>query len=269
MKHGIRNFFLCLGALSIALEISGLPGPLNSDLAHAADGTALPPAAPVAAVYQPLNEQVEVFVVDANGALNVVWKDNNGSWKAPFPLTSANFTIPGASIAAIYYPTYQQLEVFVVDKNGVLNVVWKDHNGPWHAPVGLTDPGFAPPGAPLAAVYQPLNRGHRTAVDAQLLTSRSLQQVDRAFDILSGERLAVTPFDALAQRNRQLTPGWLLRNAPATPVSAQYGQRGIRAPSRPRAGGAECSARQWWTGLAGEPAVVDRAKSSTVLHAIA
>jgi len=269
VKHGIRNFFLCLGALSIALEISGLPGPLNSDLAHAADGTALPPAAPVAAVYQPLNEQVEVFVVDANGALNVVWKDNNGSWKAPFPLTSANFTIPGASIAAIYYPTYQQLEVFVVDKNGVLNVVWKDHNGPWHAPVGLTDPGFAPPGAPLAAVYQPLNRGHRTAVDAQLLTSRSLQQVDRAFDILSGERLAVTPFDALAQRNRQLTPGWLLRNAPATPVSAQYSQRGIRAPSRPRAGGAECSARQWWTGLAGEPAVVDRAKSSTVLHAIA
>jgi hypothetical protein len=157
VKHGIRNFFLCLGALSFALEISGLPGPLNSDLAHAADGTALPPAAPVAAVYQPLNEQVEVFVVDANGALNVVWKDNNGSWKAPFPLTSANFTIPGASIAAIYYPTYQQLEVFVVDKNGVLNVVWKDHNGPWHAPVGLTDPGFAPPGAPLAAVYQPLN----------------------------------------------------------------------------------------------------------------
>jgi hypothetical protein len=76
---------------------------------------------------------------------------------APFPLTRANFTIPGASVAAIYYPTYQQLEVFVIDKNGVLNVVWKDHNGPWHAPVGLTGPVFAPPGAPLAAVYQPLN----------------------------------------------------------------------------------------------------------------
>jgi hypothetical protein len=157
MKGGFRSFIFRLGALAIVLGISGLPGTRNSDLAHAAGGAALPPAAPVAAMYQPLNEQLEVFIVDANGALNVVWKDNNGSWKAPFPLTRANFTIPGASVAAIYYPTYQQLEVFVVDKNGVLNVVWKDHNGAWHAPVGLTDPGFAPPGAPLAAVYQPLN----------------------------------------------------------------------------------------------------------------
>src|SRR5215472_2745039 len=49
------------------------------------------------------------------------------------------------------------------------------------------------------------------------------------------------------------TPGWLLRNAPATPVSAQYGQRGIRAPSRPRAGGAECSARQCDEGDRGGP----------------
>jgi hypothetical protein len=137
--------------------MSGVSGTRNSDLAHAADGAALPPAAPVAAVYQPLNEQLEVFTIDANGVLNVIWKDNNGSWKAPFPLTRANFATPGASVAAIYYPTYQQLEVFVVDRNGVLNVVWKDHNGPWHAPVGLTDPGFAPPGAPLAGVYQPLN----------------------------------------------------------------------------------------------------------------
>ena len=115
------------------------------------------PAAPVAATYQPLNEQLEVFIVDANGALNVVWKDNNGGWKQPFPLTGANFTIPGASVASIYYPKYKQLEVFVVDKNGAFNVVWKSENGPWHAPVGLTSPGFAPPGAPLTAVYQPLN----------------------------------------------------------------------------------------------------------------
>src|SRR5262249_17413184 len=88
---------------------------------------------------------------------NVVWKDNNGFWKAPFPLTRANFTIPGACVAAIYYPTNQQLEVYVVDNNGVFNVVWKDHNGPWNAPVGLTDRGFAPPGARLAGMYQPLN----------------------------------------------------------------------------------------------------------------
>ena len=42
-------------------------------------------------------------------------------------------------------------------------------------------------------------------VGAQLLTSRSLQQVDRAFDIRGGERLAVMPFDPLPQRKGQLS----------------------------------------------------------------
>lgn len=154
MKDRSRNFILCVGAIAITL---GVMGTRDSDLARADNGAALPPAAPVAAVYQPLNEQVEVFTVDANGTLDIVWKDNNGGWKGPIPLTLANFTLPGASVAAIYYPTFEQLEVFVIDKNGVLNVIWKDHNGPWHAPVGLTDPRFAPPGAPITAVYQPLN----------------------------------------------------------------------------------------------------------------
>jgi hypothetical protein len=157
MKRRLRHGILGLGVLIIILEILALPGTRGSNPAYAAAGPELPPAAPVATVYQPLNEQLELFVVDAKGALNVVWKDNNGPWKAALPLTPANFATPGASVAAIYYPTYRQLEVFVVDSRGVLNVVWKADNGPWQGAVGLTDPGFAPPGAPLAAVYQPLN----------------------------------------------------------------------------------------------------------------
>jgi hypothetical protein len=127
MKDKSRNFILCVGAIAITL---GVMGTRDADFARADNGSALPPAAPVAAVYQPLNEQLEVFTVDANGTLNIVWKDNNGGWKGPLPLTLPNFTIPGASVAAIYYPTFEQLEVFVIDKNGVLNVIWKDHNVP-------------------------------------------------------------------------------------------------------------------------------------------
>src|SRR5262249_1544499 len=115
------------------------------------------PGAPLAAVYQPINEQLEVFIVGANGALDVVWKEHNGVWKAPFSLTGAGFATQGAHVAAAYYPSFRQLEVFVVDKNGVFNVVWKQNNGAWRSPVGLTPPGFAPQGAPLTAVYQPLN----------------------------------------------------------------------------------------------------------------
>ena len=57
-------------------------------------------------VYQPLNEQLEVFVVGASGVLNVVWKDNNGIWKRPFALTGAAFAMPGAHVAGrISFPT--------------------------------------------------------------------------------------------------------------------------------------------------------------------
>jgi len=144
---------LVLRVLVMLLEI----GAFSLNTAHAAGFGTLPPAAPIAAVYQPINEHLEVFVVDATGVLNVVWKAHNGAWNAPFPLTAPNFVEPGASVTAIYYPAYQQLEVFVVDKNGVLTVIWKNRDGPWHAPIGLSDPGFAPPGAPLVAVYQPIN----------------------------------------------------------------------------------------------------------------
>jgi hypothetical protein len=125
--------------------------------AHAAPSGKLPPGAPVAAVYQPLREHLEVFVVDSNGVLNTVWKEYNGNWHNPLPLTGANFAPPGAAVAAVYYPKFEQLEVFVVDIRGALNVVWKAHDGNWNPPIVLTRAEFAPPGAPLAAVYQPLN----------------------------------------------------------------------------------------------------------------
>jgi hypothetical protein len=142
-------FFLLLQTLAVT-------APPGLDVVRAASASTLPPAAPVAAVYQPGSEQLHVFVIDGNGALNVVSKAQNGIWDAPLALTGADFVAPGASIAAAYYPAFQQVEAFVVDKHGVFNVIWKDRNG-WHAPVGLTTPGFAPPGAPLAAVDQPIN----------------------------------------------------------------------------------------------------------------
>ena len=116
-----------------------------------------PEGAPLAVVYQPLNEQLEVFVVDVHGAIDVVWKANNSPWKRPFAMTGAQFADRGAAIAAAYYPTFKQLEVFTIDKRGVLSVLWKADNGAWHSPVGLTGLDFAPSGSPLTAVYQPRN----------------------------------------------------------------------------------------------------------------
>src|SRR5687767_14142460 len=144
MRRGYVYLIISLGRAYILLEILGLVGAHGLEIAHAAGS--LPPAAPVAAVYQPFNERLEVFAVDTEGALNVVWKANNGAWNSPVRLTAPGVVNAGASVAAIYYPTFQQLEVFVVDKNGVLNVITRERDGPWGAPIGLTAPGFAPSG---------------------------------------------------------------------------------------------------------------------------
>ncbi|MEJ7680541.1 MAG: hypothetical protein WKG06_22350 [Segetibacter sp.] len=77
----------------------------------------------VAAVYYPPDNQLEVFSVDKQGALIVVWKEENGNWQGPISLTSLGFAPPNASIAAVYNPSSQQLEVFVFDISGAVNLL--------------------------------------------------------------------------------------------------------------------------------------------------
>jgi hypothetical protein len=116
-----------------------------------------PAGAPLAAVWQPLNEQLEVFTIAPNGALQDIWKAHNGPWIAPIYISPPGFAPPSAHVAAIFQPLNNTLEVFAVDSTGAVRVVWKAQNGAWQRPFALTPPGSAPPGAPLAVVWQPLN----------------------------------------------------------------------------------------------------------------
>lgn len=103
-----------------------------------------PPGTPVAAVVYPSHQQFEVFVVDTHGALHVLWKVGNENWQGPVGLTTQGFAAVRAHLAAVYYRTYDQLEVFTVDPHGVLHVIWKQNNECWQDPVGLTAPCLAP-----------------------------------------------------------------------------------------------------------------------------
>jgi hypothetical protein len=116
-----------------------------------------PPGAPLAAVWQPLNEQLEVFTIGKEGALKEVWKAHNGRWSAPIRLTSPNFAVPCAHLAAVVQPLNNQLEVFAIDVTGTVRLTWKSQNGAFQQSVALTPPGSAPAGAPITAVWQPLN----------------------------------------------------------------------------------------------------------------
>jgi len=116
-----------------------------------------PPGAPLTAVWHPMNEQLEVFTIGMNGALAVSYKAHNGPWFAPSYITPPNFAPPGAHVTAVFQPLNNQLEVFAIDATGAVKLAWKAQNGRWQGPVALSPPGIAPPGAPLAAVWQPLN----------------------------------------------------------------------------------------------------------------
>jgi hypothetical protein len=116
-----------------------------------------PAGSAMALNYYPLNSQLEGFFVDNRGAVNVIWKANNGNWNRPVGISAAGFGVPGKSIAASFYPLNNQLEVVTTGPNGSVNLLWKDNNRPWHAPVVLAPAGAAAAGGGVDIQFQPLN----------------------------------------------------------------------------------------------------------------
>lgn len=117
----------------------------------------LPRNAKISLANYPLNNQLEAFYVGNDGAIHLTWKTNNGNWAQPVAITGPNVTRPGGDLSAVYYPPNRQLEVLYFGNDGKLNVVWKAQNGRWNAPIGISPPNLAPPGAGISAAFYPLN----------------------------------------------------------------------------------------------------------------
>ncbi len=113
-----------------------------------------PPGAHAAASQQIGLNQTDVFVVDKTGTLNVMWVVEAGAWAGPAPLGPAGKFPPGAPIAVSHQIGLNQTDVFVVDKNGTLNVMWVVGAGAWNGPAPLGPAGKYSPGAPIAASQQ-------------------------------------------------------------------------------------------------------------------
>jgi hypothetical protein len=113
-----------------------------------------PPGAELVAVHQPPNDQLDVFVVDADGALTVLWEVDNRRWQPPKRLTAPDFAPAGGAMAAAQHPPNDQLDVFLVGGDGAVHVLWEVDNGHWQGPSAITGSGFASPGAAICAVRQ-------------------------------------------------------------------------------------------------------------------
>ena len=99
--------------------------------------------------------QTDVFLIDNNGQLNFFWVDNAGAWNGPQKIGPIGLANPGAPLAASQqFGIGNQTDVFVVGKNGQLDVFWVDGTGAWSGPLAIGAANNAPAGAALAASQQ-------------------------------------------------------------------------------------------------------------------
>jgi hypothetical protein len=125
-------------------------GPWSEAVQVGPEGFA-PPGAALAGYRQFGVPQTDLFVVDNTGQLNVFFVHETGSWLGPVKIGPAGFAPPGAALAVFQQVGLPQIDVFVVDNTGQLNVFYVYEDGPWGGPVKIGPPGLAPAGASLAA----------------------------------------------------------------------------------------------------------------------
>jgi hypothetical protein len=149
-----------------ALTVTGFnppvagPGPIGWQTTQEITAQHLfPPGAPVAASQQFGLQQTDVFVVDNNGQLNVVWWAsgfNNNNWQGPYAMPlPTGVQIPVLANIAVsqqFGVSPPQTDVFIVDTNGALTVSWVGAD-PWQTQE-ISAQQLFPSGAPLAASQQ-------------------------------------------------------------------------------------------------------------------
>ncbi len=91
------------------------------------------PGNPVVASFYPLNNQLEVFTVGANGAVNLLWKAQNSAWKPLVSLTAGGAAQSSSGLAVQFQPLENQLELFYADRTGALSLLYKAQNRNWNS----------------------------------------------------------------------------------------------------------------------------------------
>lgn len=139
------------GQLSVSWVVG--EGAWNGPLKIGPSGIAAPGCF-LAASQQFGANQTDVFLVDGNGQLNVFWEIGEGAWNGPLKIGPEGIATPGCFLAASQQFGANQTDVFLVDKNGQLNVFWVAGEEAWNGPVKIGPAGNAPAGAYIAASGQ-------------------------------------------------------------------------------------------------------------------
>jgi hypothetical protein len=92
------------------------------------------------------SDQTDVLLVDKKGQLNVFSVQGAGSWsQQPVVVGPKDFAVSGAPLAASQqFGVKNQTDIFLVDKNGALNLFWAEGAGAWNGPKQIGPTGIAP-----------------------------------------------------------------------------------------------------------------------------
>ena len=136
--------------------------------------------APLAASRQFGAGQTDLFVVDKNGQVKVVWRKDGGAWSGPADIGPEEFTAKFAHLAAGRLGKGDRTGLFAVDKQGALAVFRAEKNGPWMGPQTIGEAGFAPAGAPIA-VFEAEERTFLFLVDKRGQPHMAVAESDGGF----------------------------------------------------------------------------------------
>jgi len=81
--------------------------------------------------------QTDVYLVDRQGRLCVIWLDVARAPQGPLAITQPGTVPIGASLAVSQQIGLNQTDVFYVAANGQLNVCWVDNGGHWQGPAPI------------------------------------------------------------------------------------------------------------------------------------
>jgi hypothetical protein len=113
------------------------------------------PLAPIAISQQFGASQTDIFYIDTNGQLNVIFNKGNNVWISGVPIGS-RIGFPGSgpmNLAVSQQFGADQTDVFAIDNTAQLNVFWIKNQKNWQQ-TQIGPQYSSPPGSPLAVSRQ-------------------------------------------------------------------------------------------------------------------
>jgi hypothetical protein len=136
--------------------------------------------APLAASRQFGAGQTDVFFVDPEGQLKVLWRKDGAAWSGPANIGPEGFTTKLAHLAAGRLGKGDRTGVFAVDKQGALCVFRAEKNGAWSDRQVIGEMGLAPPGAAIA-VFEGEDRTFLFVIDKRGQLNMAVAESDGTF----------------------------------------------------------------------------------------